>query len=584
MAKTKTSNKVDQTAAVSQEPQSVTIAYDLFDLPTAQHKAGLAGLLLQIDSMNNRTKQQNDLTKLPPSYEWDPQHPSTKVRVTFTQENVVSLFDDLYDADIVPTWFPQKKPKEHLLDQRIREAGTSKIKEYLYDTIRPSLRTLRQHSAGPSAEALVRLWQDMIWGVPRGVNTNRIPFEVVAGWDRKRPMDQRRVQKGHCPEAIRVWNAIRQVNCKKVALKGHLWLGAQETTAERLEFLSSEVQSLLLHFWHLATLVFVPQTFKVKQRSGRIEVKRAYDGFALAMPDILDLPDYCDRFRMTIADLATQPCPKYGRPQTHIVELPAQGAMSLIDHERQAALVKQIASGQGFRYSIAGVDYAHYRTSKNGPKLVGSGRLTVAPDLAERYADVIGSQFKNAYFRRGLLLALLNNVPWFRPFGKLFAELPAPLFVYSDKSPERWWFWADARKRLFQESQRMPNDPPPEEDVRLANAINGFIRQYLDERLKSENSDWDYRVFRKNKHTDPNAAEARRKLAERLFLEFRSRNHQAFASHFSGTFFRVPQFLGRDFGAIAADLMSRTDDVKTLTLMALSSNSWSPTPKKENAQ
>src|SRR3954454_21331835 len=29
-------------------PTAVTMKYDLFDLPTAQHKAGLAGLLLQI--------------------------------------------------------------------------------------------------------------------------------------------------------------------------------------------------------------------------------------------------------------------------------------------------------------------------------------------------------------------------------------------------------------------------------------------------------------------------------------------------------------------------------------------------------
>ena len=36
------------------QPESITIRYELYELPTAQHKAGLAGLLLQIDSMNER--------------------------------------------------------------------------------------------------------------------------------------------------------------------------------------------------------------------------------------------------------------------------------------------------------------------------------------------------------------------------------------------------------------------------------------------------------------------------------------------------------------------------------------------------
>ncbi len=38
------------------EPLLVPVTYELFDLPTAQHKAGLAGLLLQIESMRNRKK------------------------------------------------------------------------------------------------------------------------------------------------------------------------------------------------------------------------------------------------------------------------------------------------------------------------------------------------------------------------------------------------------------------------------------------------------------------------------------------------------------------------------------------------
>jgi len=83
-------------------PETVAITYDVFDLPTSQHKAGLAGLLLQIDSMKNRKK-------LAPDYVWDDGHPNTKVVVHYTQETVRSLFDDLYDATLAPGE-PREKP------------------------------------------------------------------------------------------------------------------------------------------------------------------------------------------------------------------------------------------------------------------------------------------------------------------------------------------------------------------------------------------------------------------------------------------------------------------------------------------
>jgi hypothetical protein len=43
---------------------SLTVRFDLFDLPTAQHKAGLAGMLLQIQSMGNRRRPENTIPEI----------------------------------------------------------------------------------------------------------------------------------------------------------------------------------------------------------------------------------------------------------------------------------------------------------------------------------------------------------------------------------------------------------------------------------------------------------------------------------------------------------------------------------------
>ena len=69
------------------------------------------------------------------------------------------------------------------------------------------------------------------------------------------------------------------------------------------------------------------------------------------------------------------------------------------------------------------------------------------------------------------------------------------------------------------------------------------------------------------------------KVAASLFLEFRSRRDQPFVDHFAQTFFAVQQYLpDRDQEQIANALIfeGRIDDVKTLTLMVLSSTSWTP--------
>ncbi len=103
------------------------------------------------------------------------------------------------------------------------------------------------------------------------------------------------------------------------------------------------------------------------------------------------------------------------------------------------------------------------------------------------------------------------------------------------------------------------------------------------------------------------AAEERRDVCSKLFLELRSRNGDDFVRHFTATLGSVPQWLDNDrYLVVAAALMRihaegtgenrfRTrDDVKILTLLALSGHSRSlkttrgadesSTPEPENEE
>jgi hypothetical protein len=86
----------------AETPSQVTITYDLFDLPTAQHKAGLAGLLLQIESMSIRKP------KLPAPRVVECS--ATSATVEFTEEAVQSLMKHLYDAENVRVKVKSKWP------------------------------------------------------------------------------------------------------------------------------------------------------------------------------------------------------------------------------------------------------------------------------------------------------------------------------------------------------------------------------------------------------------------------------------------------------------------------------------------
>src|SRR4051794_17349522 len=86
-------------SAKAPPPTSVEVRYDLPDLPSAQHKAGLAGLLLQIENMRERKRA----NQLPPDREVPEvvEETATAAVVRFSERSVQDLLDDLYAAEMV---------------------------------------------------------------------------------------------------------------------------------------------------------------------------------------------------------------------------------------------------------------------------------------------------------------------------------------------------------------------------------------------------------------------------------------------------------------------------------------------------
>ena len=69
-------------------------------------------------------------------------------------------------------------------------------------------------------------------------------------------------------------------------------------------------------------------------------------------------------------------------------------------------------------------------------------------------------------------------------------------------------------------------------------------------------------------------SEAREKIVSDAFLAMRSRREQDFVDYFTATICSVGQYLpAEDFPTVAQALIQKSDEVKTITLLALSANS-----------
>jgi CRISPR-associated protein Cmx8 len=409
-----------------------------------------------------------------------------------------------------------------------------------------------------------------------------------------------KVQTGQpqpCDVAPDLWRQLvrvvggRVANCFVTAkAPGGLWLGAQETNAEAIPFEGRAEQNLLLHFWALTSLIFVPQAVNA-------DGEGEFVGYVLAIPEVSDLENFLLDYPQMLGQLSRDV--RGFRPAEAVIDLPAQGALSFLEH--LARLSSQHAERQAIRYSVVSIDYLHLAKFGNNIKALAAGRLAPRPNLLDGYEAVVGRPgqpppYRNPLFRRGLMLALLEEQAWYEPMAPMLMERPWPFFIRSEQSPRALpWFWQDAARYFEKESadyQRTlearsymnASAPTDKQTTPLELLILRLVQSYVN-RKTEERSGLKWDDFKDNKVKDEQTGkerisipepyrEAREKVASSAFLEMRSRREQAFVDHFTATFCSVKQFLREEeFQVVARALLHEPENVKTLTLLALSANS-----------
>ena len=150
-------------------------------------------------------------------------------------------------------------------------------------------------------------------------------------------------------------------------------------------------QTLLLHFWPLTVLIFVPQSI---DRDGNAE----FSGYTLAIPEIADLEAFCEDYPRMLADL--DPRPRGYRPAAAVVDIPAQAGLEFLEH--LARLTQTAVEKKRIYPSVSSIEYLHLVKVGNNTKVMAAGRVVPRPGLLDRYLRIVGD--RNPVYRNPVFL------------------------------------------------------------------------------------------------------------------------------------------------------------------------------------
>jgi CRISPR-associated protein Cmx8 len=539
--------------------------YSLADLPSSQHRAGLAGLVCIIRWLERQPDFQDKivngilckLTRLD----------DLGASIELNQAGVEALFDEIYAASTEEQECPQpRKNKQKEIIPPLREEekevtdqkGKTKTKKvYIYPVVVPAGSFLADPAYDKSMKGKnglwVKLWRDMVWSILRGVPATRKPFEA-------------RAEGSYSDDAVGVWKQLTQPEDYTVDLPSTYFLGAQSSNAENVPFKDRARFQFLLHFWLFAAQIYVPS---VVDNEG----KRNFVGYALAIPDVAKLEWFCDELPEILSDRSTE---KSGYlPRDAVVDLAIASALDMMKRLRDR--LKQQTGEKLAEDIVFAIDVIHTEKQGNNIRVLSANRLDPKESMLDKYAQ-IRDGFWSPLFRKQCLLNLVDDKPWYRDFDVLLCTLPY------ERTIKDGYFQRDVReklKALSQEEKQMDETTSIDNLVSVETLVFRLVSNYVTRKLKSKHdlewkAEWkglkseelnqkaDYRKY----------SEMKAKVAKSAFLDIRSRTEPIdFINYFVSSLCSVPQHMkSTAYVELTQALYQDTDKIRTLTLLALSAN------------
>jgi CRISPR-associated protein Cmx8 len=563
LAKTKTK----QTTAID----VLTLDYQLAELPSSQHRAGLAGLVLIIRWLEGqpefKEKVENGaickLTRLD----------DRGATLELDRAGLEALFDEIYAASSEEQErsqpFKNSRTKEVIqplreeereeVDPKTNKTKTKKV--YIYPVVVPKGSFLSDPSYDNSSDGKnglwIKLWRDTIWSILRGVPTTRTPFEA-------------RTEGQYNEDAIKVWQQLIQPQEFTIDLPSTYFLGAQANSAENTPFKDRARFQLLLHFWLFAAQIYVPEVIDN-------EGKRNFVGYALAIPDVAYLEWFCDELPDILQNRSIE---KSGyRPRDCIVDLAVESALDMMQRLRDR-LTQTIGEKTGIASTVFGIDVIHTEKQGNNVRLLSIARIDPEEAMLDRYSQIRASYW-SPLFRKQRLLNLVNHSPWYSGFDSLLCT------ISYEQITENEYFKHDIREAFNSEEHPMNEETAAVTETNIERMVFRLVENYVRRKLKAKyNLEWkeDWKLPEKASNEQKEArtklgygdySDKKAKIAKSAFLDVRSRTEKMdFINYFVSSLCSVPQYMkSEDYVSLTKALYDDTERIRTLTLLALSANS-----------
>ncbi|WP_330203420.1 type I-MYXAN CRISPR-associated protein Cmx8 [Cyanobacterium sp. Dongsha4] len=545
----------------------IELSYQLAELPSTQHRAGLAGLVLMVQEIENQETLQyyeSALLELDNLDEFG-------VSVKFNLEGLKALFDVTFGAFSEERWSTKKDKKKEYTENEIRQVEKKdkggKIKtvtEYSYSVVIPhgAFLPYLDESGEDKNGIWIKLWRDMYWSIIRGRDTQRTSF--------KERCDKNQNLGKYIKDVKEQWNNFSSSN--KVAKQSSTYfLGAESFNSENIPIKDTVSYQFLLNFAPFVFQVYRPTTL---DKDGKRDFSKDALTYALAIPDIADLKRFCYFFPKLLKQRSNE---KLGySPKESIIDLANESALNFFILEDRIA--RDIGE-QSTKKSILGVEVIHV---KPGQKLnfFGFNYLEPITTQTDQYKQIKDSYWC-PWFRKQRLTNLLNSIVYSDNQEGKDEEIP-PWFGFDDllsRIPRKWletnkdYFSHDARILFNQEilnKQGVTEMSKNNTKIRqYSEIVYRVCQSYVRGKLKVKYGlEWD--KVKGNPKLEKDYSENKTKIANEAFLAVRSRTEkQAFIDYFVSTLY--PFIKKEEFTQFAEDLFNKTDEIRALTLLALSS-------------
>lgn len=535
------------------QTKTLTLDFKLAELPSAQHRAGLAGLILMIRELEKQEwfedRQENGaLLEIENLDKY-----GTSIQLNL--EGLIALFDLTYLS-----FKEERKSKSKIKDFirvdeiEVEENGKKKIqKYYVYEVITPTAGFLEQWDKSEK-KAWLKIWRDMFWSIIKGVPATRNPFNSRCDlnlWE----------GQSFTKDAESVWKGLQKPK-KNTGQSGAFYLGAMAVNAENVSTDDLIKWQFLLHFWAFVAQVYCPS---ILDKDG----KRNFNGYVIVIPDIANLEDFCDELPDILSDRDTK---VFGfRPQESIIDIPEEGALDLLNLIRQRIAKKAVSNS--LSDLILGVEVIHAEKQGNSIKLHSVSYLQPIEEQVDDY-QTIKDLYYCPWFRRQRLLNLINSkldsqsnslvkrLPW-DGFGDLLSRVPQK-WLRENHS----YFSHDARQLFTQEGDFDMNKTTPK-TREYAEIVYKIAQGFVIGKLASK-YDLQWSKCQGNPKLERDYDDKKEKIVNEAFLAIRSRTEkQAFIDYFVSTLY--PFVRQDEFADFAQRLFQDTEEIRALILLALSS-------------